>query len=201
MAKKARERITDLNELRKDISFETNLCGQEMKFNTTLGIFSPREIDEGTLLFLENVEVKETDNILDLGCGYGAIGLTLAKLAPKGHVELVDKDYVAVDYANTNAHLNNIKNAQAILSNGFSNVPETKKFDIIVSNLPAHIGNDFLYLMLNDAKARLKPGGTIQVVTISRLREWIKRHFKEVFGNYEKVKQGRMHTVSMAVKE
>jgi 16S rRNA (guanine1207-N2)-methyltransferase len=201
MAKKIREKITDLNLLRQDLSFEVDLLGEKMKFNTTLGLFSPREIDEGTLLFLENIQVKETDSILDLGCGYGAIGVTLAKKASKGHVQMVDKDFVAVEYANKNIHLNEVQNAQAYLSNGFRDIIEKPQFDVIVSNLPAHIGNDFLYLMLNDAKARLKPGGTFQVVTISRLRPWIKRHMQEVFGNYEKVKQGRMHTVSIAVKE
>lgn len=199
--KKTREKKNyDPEFLRKDIYFEAELAGKQMKFQTTLGIFSPREIDEGTLLFLENIQIKETDRTLDLGCGYGAVGLTVAKLSPKGSVEMVDKDFVAVEYANKNAALNGLKNAKAYLSNGFSNVP-LEEYDNIVSNLPAHIGNDFLHLMLVDAKARMKPGSTIQVVTISRLRDWIKRHFKEVFGNYEKVKQGRMHTVSMAVVE
>ena len=73
-------------------------------------------------------------------------------------------------------------------------------FDNIVANLPAQVGKELLYTILSDAKDHLKPGGQLVVVTISGLRMFIKRNLKEVVGNYEKVKQGRGHTVMRAVK-
>ena len=79
-----------VEELKKDIVINITLRGIPLTFHSTWGLFSPEKIDEGTLQLLEKVEVKDGDNILDLGCGYGAIGITLAKLAPKGMVHMID---------------------------------------------------------------------------------------------------------------
>ena len=72
-----------LSRLREDIHFEAQLAGELLQFNTTWGLFSPREIDEGTQLLLKHINVSPTDHCLDLGCGYGPIGITLARLAPQ----------------------------------------------------------------------------------------------------------------------
>lgn len=188
-----------LDKLRQDIVFSETLCGQHFTFHTTWGVFSPREIDEGSRMLLDYMDIGETDDCLDLGCGYGPIGMTMAKLAPKGHTMLVDKDFVAIDYANKNIALNHIDNAEAILSNGFAALGN-RKFDIIASNIPAKVGNEMLYLFLYDALEHLKPGGRFYVVTITGLRQFIKRSFNEVFGNYDKLKQGKTYTVAMAEK-
>ncbi|MFW5454544.1 class I SAM-dependent methyltransferase [Thioalkalivibrio sulfidiphilus] len=186
--------------LREDIVFSDTLCGQPLTFHTTWGLFSPRGIDAGTRLLLDHVEVGEADDCLDLGCGYGPIGLTLARLAPKGRTCLVDKDFVAVDYSNKNARINGIGNAEAFLSNGFSAVGD-RRFQVITSNLPAKVGKEMLYLYLYDAFEHLHPGGRLYVVTITGLRRFIERGFKEVFGNYDKLKQGKDYTVALAVRE
>lgn len=185
--------------LRRDIVFTATVRGQPLTFHSTWGLFSPREVDEGTRLLLEHVEVNPADCSLDLGCGYGPIGLTLARLAPAGRHLLVDKDFVAVDYARRNAQVNAIDNCEVLLSNGFSHVGE-RRFDLVASNLPAKVGKEMLYLYLYDALAHLEPGGRLYVVTISGLRAFIKRAFEEVFGNYDKVKQGKSYTVGLAVK-
>ncbi|MFZ5580224.1 MAG: class I SAM-dependent methyltransferase [Pseudomonadota bacterium] len=190
---------------RQDNQIETTLAGQHLRFATTWGLFSPREIDSGTWLLLKqiedgHIELNPTDDILDLGCGYGPIGLTLARLAPQGKTLLVDKDFVAVDYTRKNIELNRVTNAEAMLSNGLANIPADRKFDVIVSNVPAKVGKEMLYIMLDDARARMKPGGRIVLVTISGLREFFKRTLVEMFGNYEKVKQGKDYTVSLAIK-
>ena len=84
-----------------------------------------------------------------------------------------------------------------LLSNGLDAVRD-RRFDCIVSNLPAKVGKELLSIFLHDARRQLNPGGALWVVTISGLRRFIERGFKEVFGNYEKVKQGRDYTVAMA---
>jgi 16S rRNA (guanine1207-N2)-methyltransferase len=190
---------TTLDKLRKDIVFTETLCDQPLKFHSTWGLFSPREIDEGTRLLLDRIEVKESDNCLDLGCGYGAIGLTLAKLAPAGHTTLVDKDFVAIEYAKKNAQLNHIGNVDIQLSNGFDQI-RNKRFDLVTSNIPAKVGNELMTLFFADACEQMNPAGRIYVVTINGLRDYIKRTFKDIFGNYSKVKQGKNYTVSMAEK-
>lgn len=186
-----------LKSLRKDIVFSDRLCGQTLQFHTTWGLFSPKGIDEGSRLLLDHIEINSSDNTLDLGCGYGPLGLTLAKLAPNGTSVLVDKDFVAVEYSKKNAQLNNINNTKIFLSNGFDQV-EDSSFDLIVSNLPAKTGKELYYLYFYDALARMNPGARFYVVTISGLRKFVARAFKEVFGNYEKVKQGKTYTVALA---
>jgi len=191
---------TDLDQLRKDIEFSAILHGQKLNFRSTWGIFSPKGIDEGTQLLADLLDVKPDADCLDLGCGYGPLGLVLAKLAPLGTVQMVDKDFTAVDYANRNAELNGLTNARAYLSNGFDQVPADAKFDVIISNVPAKIGGELMTLMLHDARAHLKLGGQLYVVTISGLKDYMKRNLNEVFGNYDKLKQSKTYTTAVAKK-
>ncbi len=193
--------MATIEELKKDLHIEAELMSQHLKFATTWGIFSPREIDSGTDLFLKYLDIKEDEIALDIGCGYGPIGLTIAACAPKGQVHMVDKDFVAVDYANKNAELNHLSNAKAYLSNGLSNVPKDIQFTTVVSNIPAKVGKEMLSIMLHDIHQQLAPGGQLVVVTINGLRQYMKRNFTEVFGNYQKVKQGKDYTISRCIKE
>ena len=190
----------DIRSLRKDIIFEAKLKGHNFVFHSTWGLFSPKEIDKGSLMLINQVDIKPTDFTLEMGCGYGPIGLVIAKMSPQGKVHMLDKDFVAVDFAKKNAQLNGIQNCDIYLSNAFSNVPALE-FDNIVSNLPAKVGKELLFLILNDAKNHLKKGGKFYVVVIAGLKDYIKRNFKEVFGNYEKLKQGKTYMVAVAIKE
>ena len=120
----------------------------DLKFNTRWGVFSPRTIDDGTELIMKHIAVKRDDVCLDLGCGYGPIGLALAKHCDKGEVHMVDKDFVAVELANQNTKLNNISNTKAYLSDAFRQVPKDVKFDQIISNIPAKVGREQLSIIL-----------------------------------------------------
>ncbi|HSX01243.1 MAG TPA: methyltransferase [Candidatus Saccharimonas sp.] len=191
---------TDTDRLRQDLSFQATLHGQPLSFHTTWGLFSPKAIDEGTQLLADLFDVAPTADCLDLGCGYGPLGLTLAKLSPRGTVHLIDKDFVAVQYAATNAQLNDLTNTTAYLSNGFDQVPPEARFDVIASNIPAKIGGEQLSLFLADAHARLKPGGQLYIVTISGLKDYMKRHLTDQFGNYDKLRQSRTYTAALAIR-
>ena len=188
-----------VDDLSREVEFRTELRGMPLTFFTTWGLFSPKTIDTGTHLLIEHLDIQAGETCLDLGCGYGALGITLAKCVPTSTVYMVDKDFVAVDYACKNARQNGLQNCHILLSNGFSHLPDIQ-FDLIVSNLPANVGKELLQILLVDAKRHLKPNGRLYVVTISGLREFIKRNFKTVFGNYRKVKQRRTHTVAMAIR-
>lgn len=185
-----------LREIRQDIRFEAELCGHTFTFRSTWGIFSPREIDEGTDLLLKYLEIHPSDDCFDLGCGYGPVGLVMAKLAPQGKTLMVDKDFMAVEYSNRNAQVNKLPNAHAMLSNGFQHVDPSLRFDVIASNIPAKVGKEMMTILLNDMKKHLKPQGRIYLVTINGLREYMKRNLQEVFGNYSKLKQGKNYTIS-----
>jgi 16S rRNA (guanine1207-N2)-methyltransferase len=193
-----------IDRAREDIEFVASIRtrgGEEtFRFRSTWGLFSPREVDLGTVLLLEEVEVAKDADCFDLGCGYGPVGLTLARLAPQGQTLMVDRDYVAVEYANRNAEGNGLANARAILSNGFSEVPENQMFDLVATNLPAKVGNEMTSILFADAYDHLRPGGQLVVVTLSGMRKYIQRTIEEIFGTYEKVRQGRQHTVHRAVR-
>jgi len=194
------ERRRLLRELKADIRFTDVLAGERLEFVTTWGLFSPRRIDDGTRLLLDHAEVQPADRCLDLGCGYGPIGLTFARKAYQGHCTLVDKDFVAVEYSRRNAELNGLANVDCLLSNGFAQIAG-RRFDVIASNLPAKVGRELLYTYLLDAWDQLNPGGRLYVVTITGLRRFIEKGLKEVFGNYDKLKQGRDYTVAVARRE
>jgi 16S rRNA G1207 methylase RsmC len=183
--------------LQEDIHFSAKIRGMEMTFSSTWGLFSPREIDKGSAMLLETLEVSPQTNSFDLGCGYGAIGIPLAKMTPHGRVLMADTNVVAIEYAKKNIAANHVLNAEAILSNGFSAVTD-RSFDLIVSNIPAKVGNELLTIFLHDAKEHLAIGGSFTIVTIAGLREYMKRNINEVFGNYKKVKQGKTYTVARA---
>jgi len=191
----------DIINLKKDIEIVVNLLDNELTLHTRWGVFSPRSIDEGTLLLMKHVEVGVNDVCLDLGCGYGPIGLALAKHCTKGEVHMIDKDFVAIELANNNAKLNNLSNVKAYFSDAFLQVPNEVKFDQVISNLPAKVGREQLSIILYDAFDALKPGGKITVVTINGLKDFIKNNFKSVFGNYKKLKQGQKYIVSQATKQ
>lgn len=186
-----------LPKLRQDIVFNAQFGRSSLTFHTTWGLFSPREVDAGTLLLHEHMQVGDNARLLDLGCGYGALGLPLAAAHPDSQVCLVDKDFVAIEYCKKNAELNNLSNVDILLSNGLNQVPDGG-FDVVVTNLPAKSGKELYYLMFYDVHSRLKPGGRFYIVTITGLRGFVKRTFGEIFGNYKKIKQGPVYTVAMA---
>ena len=191
----------DISRLKKDIVLDVELLGSKFNLHTRWGVFSPRSIDDGTVLLMKYISADENDVCLDLGCGYGPIGLALARHCSKGQVHMVDKDFVAVELANYNAKNNGINNAKAYLSDAFTHVPNEIRFDQIISNIPAKVGREQLSVILYDAYDALEPGGKITVVTINGLKDFIKANFKSVFGNYKKIKQGQKYIISQAVKQ
>jgi len=184
-----------------DLQFSFTDRGRVIAMVSTWGLFSPRALDEGSQLLLEHVDVHSVhDDVLDIGCGTGVLGIALGLRAPQGQTHLVDKDFVAVAYAQKNALANGLAHASVYLSNGLQQVSEIQTFDLIVSNLPGKVGRELLHAFITDSFAHLKPGGQLCVVTITGIREYIKKEFLATFGNYEKVKQGARYTVARAIK-
>jgi len=192
--------MNTIDSLRDDLVVNAELLGRPFTLHSTWGLFSPRAIDEGSALLLAHLEVAADTRALDIGCGYGPLGLAIAAAAPHGRADLVDRDFVAIDYARANAVRNGLDNVEVYASNALSAVPDGRLYDLVVSNLPAKVGNELFRLMFHDAHAHMAPEARIVVVTINGLRDFIKRQFKETFGNYEKLKQGRSYTVSAAVR-
>ena len=188
----------DIDQLRQDIVFTAKLCGQDYRFHTTWGLFSPKRIDAGTQLLLQHMQIQPTDRALDLGCGYGPLGIVIARHA--AHCCLVDKDFVAVDYARANLRHNQILNADVILSNGLQQIPP-QTFTLAASNLPAKSNKEHYDIFFHDIYQHLASGGRCYVVVVNGLRHFIKRTFKSLFGNHTKIKQSPTHTVALATKQ
>lgn len=116
---------------------EATIKGIKLQFKTEAGVFSPAAIDQGTLAMLSVVEFEPGDRVLDLGCGYGVVGILAAKLLGPQSVVMVDVDPLAVQLARENAALNGVPGVLVCQSDGFRQLSETG-FTKILSNPPYH---------------------------------------------------------------
>lgn len=200
-----------LSELKKDRQITATLLGEHIRFNTTWGLFCPEEIDSGTKLLLDTIKDHRTilskhlgsgtvKDVLDIGCGYGPIGLSIAKSNPHTHVDLIDKDFVAVEYSEKNKLLNDIKNAHVFLSNGLSHVPEQKKYDLILSNLPAKVSKEFFWILFAEILEHLRKDGICAVVVIRQLEIMVCKNFNTLFGNFEVVDRDKTYSIIITRK-
>ena len=182
--------------------FEINakLGGFDFKFKTTYGLFSYQKIDRGTRLLVENLKIGEKKiNCLDLGCGYGVIGMVMAKLNPNSKTYLVDRDLVAIEYTETNCQTNRIKNGFPLLSDGFSHLPEIK-FDLVAANLPTHLAKPALEKIIFDTAKQLNKKGKIYLVCVSKLQPYFQKQLKKHFGNFKKIDSNKSHVLLFAQK-
>lgn len=143
----------------------------EFKFDTSQMLFSTFEVDVGTQFLLRNLvdKIDNPDSILDLGCGYGPIGIVLAHFFPNAKVMLSDKDLLAVRYARHNVELNNVKNVTVVGGVGIESVSNSC-YDLIVSNIPAKVGDEAIEQdFILGPFGLLNPGGTYWSVVISQL--------------------------------
>ena len=172
--------------------------GFELRFQTQAGVFAHRGLDGGTRLLIEAMRVSPTARVLDLGCGYGPIGIVAAKLATKGQVRLVDSDIRAVRLTQRNLELNRIENAEVILGDGIRDLPPKSRFEVVASNPPTHSGREVLEEMVAGAYKVLRPRGQLYLV-INRLLS-LRREVETVFGNAEAVARSKGFVVLRAVK-
>ena len=179
---------------------EIEIEGRPLRLQSAWGLFSARAVDEGTGLLLRELQALDPPRrVLDFGCGYGAIGLTLAALWPQTAVVLADKDILAVEAVRSSIERNKLANAEVVLSPGFREIPPGP-YDLIVSNLPAQAGNESLDEILIDAYDHLRPGGSLVVVVVTGLRRYLRRRLNELYGNFNKAKQGPRHVVCEALR-
>ena len=128
-------------------------------FYTDNDVFSKKGLDFGTRSLLECVSNITNSDILDLGCGYGPIGIYMSYL--KNNVDMIDINSRAIELTKKNASINKLK-VNAFVSNCYENV--NKKYDYIISNPPIRVGNEILYKMLFDAEKHLKNKGHLIIV-------------------------------------
>jgi 16S rRNA (guanine1207-N2)-methyltransferase len=133
----------------------------DYKFHTDHGVFSKDSLDRGTSVLLQYLEVDELhQTALDLGCGYGVVGIYLQKEFGLV-VDMVDVNHRALDLAQKNLTLNGVK-ASVYESDGLNQV--TKQFDLIVTNPPIRAGKEVVYRFFVDAAKHLTKNGDLYVV-------------------------------------
>lgn len=155
--------------------------GELLTFVVDAGLFSSHGLDPGTALLIQNLVVRPSDRILDLGCGWGAVGVAAAKSAPNGRVVLTDVNRRATRLARENLERNRVSNAEVRAGSLFGPVAG-ETFDVIATNPPFHVGRAFVLRMLREAPQFLTPDGRLVLVGkgsqgIRFYQEWLEAHW------------------------
>ena len=175
----------------------TCLCGKNFEFITASSVFSKRRIDLGTRLLIESMMLPKEGSILDIGCGYGAVGIVAASLNPKLRVVMTDVNIRAVRLARKNMELNKIWNAE-VRHGKFYEPVKNQVFNCVLSNPPVSAGMETVKAIVKGASCVLAEGGTFQMVIRSKIgSKTLPAAFEETFGNVNVLARGSGFRVIM----
>lgn len=163
-------------------SFTHTINGRTLSFTSVSGVFSfEYRIDKASEILIKNF-VPSGNKVLDIGCGYGPIGLFIKALYPEQNVVMTDVNIRALEYARKNAKSNNI-DVEIIESDLFNNIC-TCRYDDIVSNPPFAAGKDILKTLVSESLEHLVNGGSLWLVAHhNKGGSWLKSYMNDVFGN------------------
>lgn len=173
------------------------LLGERMNFLTDAGVFSKKMIDFGSQVLLSCLAFQPGETVLDVGCGYGPLGLSLVK-AQGIHATMVDVNTRALDLAQKNADLNQVE-AKIFQSNVYDQVEGS--FDHIISNPPIRAGKKVVHQVLSGSFDHLNPGGDLTIVIQKKQgAPSAKAKMEEVFGNCEILKKDKGYYILRSEK-
>ncbi|MBM3934641.1 MAG: methyltransferase [SAR202 cluster bacterium] len=171
--------------------------GQTLQFAVSDSLFSSFHVDTGTQLLLRTVadlQPRKFRKVLDLGCGYGPIGLTLLKTGWAAETHMTDRDALAIEYTRRNAETNGVAGATVYGSLGYDSVKDPD-FDLVISNIPAKAGDAAITSFLLGARKHLRADGMAAVVVVERLHDMVAGALAGDPGReVTHVKQGSGHT-------
>lgn len=170
-------------------TWQTEIAGKKFTYTTDTGVFSKKNIDVGSEVLMTTAETVNfpKGNLLDIGCGYGPIGIYLGKAFPNRKIEMVDINERAIDLAQLNAKENGVSNVQIYQSNLFEKV-ENKEFAGIISNPPIRAGKTVVHEILEKSHDYLVEGGYLLIVIQKKQgAPSAKKKMLEVFGNVERI--------------
>ncbi|MDN4606540.1 class I SAM-dependent methyltransferase [Sporosarcina highlanderae] len=174
---------------------------QRLRFKTDAGVFSKGEVDFGSRLLAESFIMPEIEgDLLDVGCGYGPIGLSIAVSFPDRNIQMVDVNERAMSLAKENAGLNNIENVEIYPSDALSAV-ESEGFAAILTNPPIRAGKETVFKIYDGAYLKLAAKGELWVVIQKKQgAPSTMAHLTELFGNVEIVEKKKGYFILKAQK-
>ncbi|MFL2104819.1 class I SAM-dependent methyltransferase [Desemzia sp. FAM 23991] len=184
-------------------SWKFTLRGHEFTFLTDSGVFSKATVDYGSRVLIETVDFSQLPegDLLDLGCGYGPMGLSFAKEENERKVEMVDVNERAIGLAQQNALKNKVTNVDIHQSNIYGNVKGTE-FAGVFSNPPIRAGKQVVHEILTGAYDYLKIGGALVIVIQKKQgAPSAKEKMNETFGNAEVIAKDKGYWIIQSVKE
>lgn len=190
------------NTVSETAAWTYTLRGREFKFVTDAGVFSKKTVDFGSRLLIETLDFSEMipGDILDVGCGYGPMGLALAKEDSERKVEMVDINERALGLAKQNASNNRLSNVLIHTSDIYESV-EGKEFAAIVSNPPIRAGKNVVHGVLTGAFDLLKNGGTLTIVIQKKQgAPSAKAKMEETFGNAQVIVKDKGYWIIQSFK-
>ena len=187
----------NLKSNKKQIKY--TFLGKEIILNSDNGVFSKDRIDFGTNVLLNSLEdLSNIKSVLDVGCGVGIIGISLAKKYDNLAVHMIDVNEKAISLTKENIAINKVKNCQAYLSNVYSDVNE--KFDMIISNPPIRAGKDVVHGIAIGAKEKLNNGGFFYAVVQKKQgADSFKKKLQEIYNNVEIVNKDSGYIIFKSV--
>lgn len=179
--------------------FETEILGNTVVFHTDSGVFSKDALDFGTRTLLEAVPALY-GRVLDLGCGWGAVGVCVGKKYPDTEIVMSDVNERAMELAEKNLKENGVTNARVMKSDAMDDVPGT--FDFILNNPPIRAGKSVIYRMFDQASERLNAGGALYVVIRKQQgAPSAKAHLSEKFDHVEVIAKEKSYWIIECKKE
>ncbi|ANY74199.1 16S rRNA methyltransferase [Paenibacillus ihbetae] len=183
---------------RKELKAE--LRGHSLRFISDAGVFSKGGIDYGSRVLIDAMEFAPDASVLDVGCGYGPIGLTAARLVPQGHVTMIDINSRAVELARENARHNGIANVTILESDLFEAVKD-QTFDVVLTNPPIRAGKETVHTIFAEAWDHLREGGQLWVVIQKKQgAPSAKAKLETLFGQVEEVTKDKGYRIFKATK-
>ncbi len=171
----------------------------QFTFTTSSSVFSRGHVDKGSELLIKESQIPEKAAILDIGCGYGAVGIIVSKLHPKSSITMTDINERALSLSKKNCEKNEVA-AEIIKSNLFGNIDKT--FDVILSNPPQHAGKQVCFQLIEESIEYVKDKGSLQLVARHQKggKELAKK-MKETYGNVETIARKSGFQVYKSVKK
>ena len=174
-----------------------SLLGQSFHFYTDAGVFSKKMVDYGSQVLLNALDLERGKNLLDVGCGYGPLGISLAKVQGV-QLTMIDINSRAIDLAKKNAERNGVV-AHIFQSNIYENVSE--KFDYIISNPPIRAGKKVVHEIIEGAFDHLNQGGSLTIVIQKKQgAPSAKVKMEDVFGNSEIIRKDKGYYILRSEK-